>query len=980
MNSPVATFRQTFPCCQAVGGRMLRLLGLLCLLAWFGALSLAHAQTPGTLDPSFNPGGSNLNGSVSALTVQSDGRVLIGGYFTAYNGVARNRLARLNADGSLDATFDPGSGLDDTVRTMAVQSDGKILIGGNFSTCNGVARKSLARLNADGSLDTTFIPASVINAGVGSLAIQSNGKVIIGSRGVIRLNADGTMDTTFNPGGAGTASWVNAVAVQIDGKIVISGYFSSYNGVARNGLARLNSDGGLDTAFNPGTGPDYYIYTLALLGTGKVVIGGTFHTYNGVARERVARLNTDGSLDTTFNPGSGAGSDVASLAVLSTGKVFIVGEFPIYNGVARQRIARLNADGTLDTAFNPGGGLNDYVDYVAVQTDGKPIVGGGFTSASDVGRQGLARFNTDGSLDTTFNHGNGISDFVYRVAVQPDGKVLVAGGFLSINDAKRRCLARLNADGTLDTTFNPGAGAGNLIYALALQADGKVLIGGAFTTFNGVARNYVARLNADGSVDTTFNPGSGASYYVYSLAVQSDGKVLVGGAFSTFNGVARKYLARLNADGSVDPAFDPGRSGLDDSVSVVAVQGNGQLFVGGNLFIITDGVRRNGIVRLNADGSLDPTFLPDGGGTFNSMTAISLPGDGKVVIAGDFSNVSDVARQGIARLNADGSVDPSFDPGTGANGLVRAVVLQNDGKMVVGGDFTTFNGVAQNYLTRLNVDGSSDAAFNPGNTVNKYVYGVALQSDGKMILAGDFTAVNGAKVARAARLYGGSVAAVPSISATGTNMVQSGSAVVRATVNPQNSATTVSFQYGLTTSYGGSTAAQNAGSSTAPMPVSATLTGLAPGTLYHYRVVATNAVGTTNGADATITTLSVSQDWRQQYFGTASSAGPAADLADPDGDGIVNVLERALGLDPKVPGTTGLPTIAWEAATNRLTLTVSKGAYTSDLTFSAEGSSDLVNWTTSGVTVLASTSTIFQVRDDAPASNRRFLRLRVTAR
>jgi uncharacterized delta-60 repeat protein len=365
----------------------------------------AFGNVAGDLDTGFNP---NAEWIVFSLAVQADGKVLIGGYFTAVGGVARNFIARLNADGSVDTGFNPN--LDGSVYSLAVQADGKVLIGGEFTTISGVARNGIARLNADGSLDSGFNP-----------------------------NANGS---------------VNGLAVQADGKVLIGGYFTTVGGVARNGIARLNANGSLDTGFNPNAvdGIDglYELYTVAVQADGKVLIGGYFSTVGGVARNNVARLNANGSLDTGFNPN--ADGSVNGLAVQSDGKVLIGGDFTTVGGVARNRIARLNADGSVDTGFNPT--ANDW-------------------------------------------------DVVQSLAVQADGKVLI-GGFFTLGGVEGNNVARLNANGSLDTGFNPNAD--NEVYGLAVQADGKVLIGGQFTTLGGVARNFIARLANDSATQSLTIP------------------------------------------------------------------------------------------------------------------------------------------------------------------------------------------------------------------------------------------------------------------------------------------------------------------------------------------------------------------------------------------------------------------------------------------------------------------------------------------
>jgi uncharacterized delta-60 repeat protein len=392
----------------------------------------------------------------------------------------------------------------------------------------------------------------------------------------------GAIDATFNPG-TGANNRVSSVAVQSDGKILIGGDFTNYNNTSRNRIARLNADGTLDTTFNPGTGANNRVSSVAVQSDGKILIGGNFTTYNGTARNRIDRLNAAGTLDTSFNPGTGANLRVYSVAVQSDGKILIGGDFTTYNTTSsRNRIARLNADGTLDTTFAPGTGANFKVNSVAVQSDGKILIGGDFTSYNGTTRNYIARLNAAGTLDTTFDPGTGANASVFSVAVQSDGKILIGGNFLTYNGTGRNRIARVNADGTLDTTFVPGTGASATINSVAVQSDGKILIGGDFTTYNGTARSRIARLNADGTLDTTFVPGGGTGATINSVAVQSDGKILIGGAFTSYNGTTRYRVARLlisctnPTSGGTIAAAQSGNSPFDPAAFTSSAAASGQ--------------------------------------------------------------------------------------------------------------------------------------------------------------------------------------------------------------------------------------------------------------------------------------------------------------------------------------------------------------------------------------------------------------------
>ncbi len=730
----------------------------------------------GNNDPTYNRGdiGNPFGASdrVLAMAIQTDGKIVIGGLFTSFNGTAVNRIARLNSNGTLDGTYNVGTGADGLIWTVALQADGKVIIGGEFTSINGVSRKGIARLNTDGTLDASFIVGTGFNDQVSRVKIQTDGKVVVGGsfgtyngatvNQIVRLNSDGTLDTAFGSGtGTGPNNSVYSLALQTDGKVILGGLFGSFNGTPRNRLARLNTNGTLDTSFDTSAGASDQVRDITVQADNKILIGGRFTTYAGVGRNRIARVNTDGSLDSSFDPGSGFDDQVETIAIQSDGKIVIGGVIQSFNGIPKFGIVRLNSDGTLDAAFNTGTGTSNTVDICSIQPDGKVLIGGGFTQYNSITRNRIARLNTDGTNDGTFNAGSGTgaNNLVRAIQTLPDMKILLGGAFSFYNGVPRNGIVRLDQDGNLDPLFNPGSGANGAVRSIAVQPDGKLVIGGDFTSYNGTPRNYLARLNADGSLDISFNIGTGANGIIYSVYLQPDGKIVAGGDFFTFNATSRGRIVRVNSDGSLDATFNPG-TGTNGSVFTCTPQQDGKVVISGS-FSSFNGTSRNNIARLNIDGSLDTGFNP-GSGTNDWIRTHLIQLDGKIFIGGDFSSYNGTGRVRVARINTDGTNDASFNPGTGAsNSPVLTSSLQLDGKIIIGGDFLSYNGITRRYIGRINSDGSLDNVFNPGTGGNSWIRTSKIQLDGKILIGGDFTNYGGVIRTRAARVIGAPVNLIP---------------------------------------------------------------------------------------------------------------------------------------------------------------------------------------------------------------------------
>jgi uncharacterized delta-60 repeat protein len=355
----------------------------------------------------------------------------------------------------------------------------------------------------------------------------------------------GNVDYTFIPP-SGTDGHVNSIVVQPDGKILLAGNFQKYGNTTVNHIVRISPEGAtLDASFNTGLGTGSGINTIALQPDGKILIGGLFATYNGVLRNKIARLNPNGNLDESFEASIANSILVQTIAVQTDGKILIGGLFSEIEGVPVNNIARLNADGSLDPSFDMGTGASDYIADIVLQADGKILIGGYFTEYNGTPVPNLIRLNTDGTLDASFNSGIGANELVSKIKVLENNKILIAGEFTEYNSTAISRVARLEADGSLDLSFNPGTGADAYITSIAVQADDKIIVAGQFSHFNGVAKNRLARLHPDGSQDLTFNIGSGANNAIFTCTLQADSLILIGGAFTNYYDQNRKHVARV---------------------------------------------------------------------------------------------------------------------------------------------------------------------------------------------------------------------------------------------------------------------------------------------------------------------------------------------------------------------------------------------------------------------------------------------------
>jgi len=391
--------------------------------------------------------------------------------------------------------------------------------------------------------------------------------------------------------------------------------------------------GGVDSAFDPGGGNrggfDHEVTSVAVQPDGRIIAAGVFTQVGSTDRAGLARLNADGSLDTTLNPGMGVNSLVESVVLETDGRILLGGWSPTYNGAAVPYFARVESSGALSPGFVPLPG--DYLTDCLLQPDGRILVSGYFTTVGGVARPYIARLNPDGTVDPAFNPGAGPDSYVYALALQPDGRILIAGDFTSFAGMSRNRVARLFADGSLDPSFDPGQGANRIIYDLELQPDGRIVLGGWFYELHGREQWFLGRLAADGALDTTFTPQIDPAFgQVLSLTAQPDGKIIAAGQFWSVGGVARPCIARFLPNGALDTDFDPGtgpvedpKTGLEPMIREIAVQADGRVLACGR-FIEFDGTRINRLVRLTGDSGGSVEWAQASANITESETQVQL--------------------------------------------------------------------------------------------------------------------------------------------------------------------------------------------------------------------------------------------------------------------------------------------------------------------------------------------------------------------
>ncbi|CAM3652622.1 delta-60 repeat domain-containing protein [Flavobacterium chungbukense] len=662
----------------------------------------------GKVDNSFNTidngeFGDGFNNAVRTLQIQKDGNLIVGGNYVSLNGSPVSYLTRLNPDGSIDESFDTGTGFNGKIYSSYLQEDGKIIVGGSFTIYNGISAGRIIRLNADGSYDNSF------NSTIGA-----------------------------------TSGIIYDIAKQSDGKIIIVGSFTKYNAITVNRVARLLPNGAVDSFFLTNSGSAVNITHVKVLPNEKIILTGNFTVFNGTVANRIIRLNNNGTYDASFNSGTGFNDDVKAIALQADGKIVLGGNFTTYNSNTANRIIRLNEDGTRDESFLTESGFSkEGVEVIRITQSGDIMVGGSFTGLyhdNPVNR--LIYLNSDGTLKTDFDIGSGpASASVFALEFDEETSWYAGGSFAIFNGQNQGRLVKINIDGEPDTAYlSSGIGFDNSVLTILPLPNKKTIIGGNFKKFNG---NLVAKISClleNGAIDTSFNAeNTGANNLVKAAVLQYDQKVIIGGSFTKYNDVSNNRIVRIFQDGQIDYSFSCGE-GFNGQVYALSIQSDQKIIAAG-AFTKYNGsvVNANRIVRLLSDGSKDPNFNISSGAD-GTVECVVLQSDGKILVGGHFKTFNGLPFAGLVRLNADGTIDTSFTISEGFDKYVYAIALQSDQKIIVGGSFVTFDGTSQKRIVRLNPNGSLDTTFDSGTAFSKGdVRTILVQPDDRILVGGAFS-------------------------------------------------------------------------------------------------------------------------------------------------------------------------------------------------------------------------------------------------
>lgn len=608
------------------------------------------------------------------------------------------------------------------IDNVAVQPDGKVLLYHNGIT------QFIFRLNENGSRDTSF------NNNLGNLypdkiAVANSGNIFLSAFNMFpelhKLHPDGSIDSTFNFSDS-TVSYIAKIEIQSDEKLIVL-YYNNNN---RPKIIRLNQNGNIDTSYTIGAPTSGDIYDIKLQNDGKCIVAGNFNNYGGQTTfRRVIRLDTSGNIDQTFSVGNmNVYGNMVAIEMQNDGKILLGGKFQFYGpSMALNGLIRLNTNGGRDTSFTTIPMDFDYDLKI------KYLVNGNIMIMGDYGQIGTTntpnylavhRLLSDGTIDNSYM-GNFVGDiYGFKYDIAASGKIYLGtytNHNITFNDTLFNFLLGINENGYLNINFLKGNHSFDKEVRVCKQfQDGNVWVGGRFSYLGNYFSQGLIKLNSMGNVDSTFNSGSGfptTKYGVMDILELPNNKIMVSGQFIEYNETPTENIIQLNTDGTIDNSFNFNNSIGSYAIQRIIRQPDSKIIAIAYLYSAGP-IQDYKIIRLNQDGTTDPTFNIGTGFVYNcnacnalSKHSVQLDNNGKLVIAGAIIEYNGEVVKKILRLNQDGSRDTSFAYNFGFNNQILSIAIQPDNKIIVGGLFTEFNNAPVSSIVRLNENGTLDTMF-----------------------------------------------------------------------------------------------------------------------------------------------------------------------------------------------------------------------------------------------------------------------------
>lgn len=568
----------------------------------------------GSIDPSFND--TNLHGITYEMTLTEEGKILV-----FINDEQTVKVVRLHTNGTVDETFRTKTGFDNrfnSISSIKIQPDGKIIVCGDFSRFDGQETGRIIRLNEDGSLDNSFVipgpTTNIFDHGVHSLHILPSGKILVSGISsfyednhlqyeskLIRLNSDGALDTSFSIRRLGFKSISYGVSklTNYEDNVYVAGAFLQFEDQNREGIALIDSDGNLMEHFNPTVGGPPEIKKAIQLNDGAIVLAGNLIGINGMSVNGLVKINKEGNIDTLFanNVGTGADLNIFNLAKQQDEKILVVGNFRTFNGLKNAGITRIHPNGVTDDSF----ALDYYsfslreIKHIALFSNQQILLGSNYS---------LAKLNTDGSINNSFDpnirYGSELKEFVLY-----DDKIIIASQEWT-DTGRNSFIYRSDSMGNFDDSFNLVKFSDHAIYRFSLAKEKILSVGYSNSQFGDDHINPIFQINQNGQITDQYSLGTNGYGSINSLISTSDTTYIFGGSFSKINKFERHGLAKADLKGRVYSDF---RYDVDGHINGIVQENEDQILVYGSFNQINGTSGFSGIARINFNTPRTPLDL-----------------------------------------------------------------------------------------------------------------------------------------------------------------------------------------------------------------------------------------------------------------------------------------------------------------------------------------------------------------------------------